>query len=501
MVALGINSIFTDIFKRNRCLILSFVYSRGLILADDTKEILLRTIRGESTNADYEILDSPEPKLYKDMFPFDAPPKMVWDGIEVPQETPEKLWITDTSFRDGQQSRDPYTVEQIVELYKYLNRIGGPNGKILMTECFLYTNRDREAVEKARSLEFEFPIISGWIRASKDDLRLAKEAKVEELGMLSSISDYHIFYKFKGLSRSQVLSKYLDVIEEGLKSGITMRAHIEDCTRADVIGVVVPFAKRLMRLSEKYGLPVKLRIPDTLGLGLPWAQAALPRSIPKIMWVLRHIAGVPSEWLEFHGHNDFHLGIANAISAWMYGASLNNTTLLGIGERAGNVPLEAMVFEYAGLKGTLDGMDTLAITEASKYYKRTVGYHIPLHYPLVGKNFNITRAGIHADGALKNIEMYLPFDTEKLLGAPPGVSITPYSGNAGVAFWINYYFNLKNSEKVDKDHGGVMKIYGEILKKFDKGEALTISDREMLSLVKKNMPEFWDNNIHRINPL
>ena len=471
-------------------------------MADATREVLLKAIRGESIDyPDYEVVDSPDPKIFKEIFPFTEPPKICWDGIDVPIEIPDKLWITDTSFRDGQQSRDPYTVDQIVELYKYLSRIGGPQGKILMTECFLYTKRDKEAVEKARALGLEYPKITGWIRASKEDLRVAKEAKVEEVGMLSSISDYHIFFKFKGLSRAQVLNKYLEVIEEGLKSGIVMRAHVEDCTRADVLGVVVPFAKRLMKLSEKYRLPVKLRIPDTLGLGLPWSQASLPRSIPKIMYVLRHIAGVPSEWLEFHGHNDFHLGIANASSAWMHGASLNNTTLLGIGERAGNVPLEAMVFVYAGMKGSLDGMDTLVITEAAQYYKRTVGYNIPPYYPLVGRNFNITRAGIHADGALKNIEMYLPFDTEKLLGVPPGVSITPYSGNAGVAFWVNYYFRLKGSEKVDKDNPGVMKIYGELVKKFDSGEALSISDREMLSLVRKLMPDFFECNKNRVNPL
>ncbi|MBC7113708.1 MAG: 2-isopropylmalate synthase [Candidatus Methanomethyliales bacterium] len=468
----------------------------------DSQERLIRAIRRDSLDyPDYEVLDTPEPKLYKELFPFESPPKIHWDGVVVPQEIPDQLWITDTTFRDGQQSRDPYTVEQIMDLYKFLNRIGGPKGKILMTECFLYTKRDREAVSSARALGLKYPIISGWIRASREDLKLAKEAKLEEVGMLSSISDYHIFYKFKGLSRSQVISKYLEVIEEGLKSGIVMRAHIEDCTRSDILGVVVPFVKKLMRLSDKYDLPVKVRIPDTLGLGVPWPQAALPRSIPKIVWILRHIAGVPSEWLEFHGHNDFHMGIANATAAWMYGASLNNTTLFGIGERAGNVPLEAMVFMYAALKGTLDDMDTLAITEVARYYRRVIGYHIPSYYPIVGKNFNITRAGIHADGALKNIEMYLPFDTEKLLGVPPGVSITPYSGNAGVAFWINYYFNLKNSEKVDKDHPGVLKIYQDVLKRFEEGEALTISDKEMLLLVKKHMPEFFDKNKNRINPL
>ena len=468
----------------------------------DARDALIKAIKAESADApDFELSDDPTPMVYKDIFPFDAPPKSLWDGITVPMEIHENLWLTDTTFRDGQQARDPYTVDQIVKLYKYLNRIGGPKGKVLMTECFLYTNRDKEAVEQCRALGLQFPGITGWIRASKEDLKLAKDAKVDEVGMLASISDYHIFYKFKGLSRSQVVSKYLEVIEEGLKQGIAMRAHIEDATRADILGVVVPFAKRLMALSEKYRLPVKIRVPDTLGLGLPWPQAALPRSIPKIMFVLRHIAGVPSEWLEFHGHNDFHMGIANATAAWMYGAALNSTTLLGIGERAGNVPLEAMVFEYAGLKGTLDGMDTLAITSVARFYKKHLSYQVPSFYPLVGRNFNITRAGIHADGALKNIEMYLPFDTEKLLGVPPGVSITPYSGNAGVAFWINYYFALKNGEKIDKDHPGVMKIYGEVLKIFESGKALSVSDRQMLSLVMKSMPDFYEANKSRINPL
>lgn len=459
---------------------------------EKTRE-LIRMINKECIDyPDYQIVDEKEPKLYKEMFPFSLPPKILWDGVIVPMDIPKELWITDTSFRDGQQARAPYTVDQIVTLYKYLHKIGGPKGKILMSECFLYTKRDKEAVRKLLELNYPYPIVSGWIRASKDELKYAKEAKVKEVGMLASISDYHIFYKFGGLSRSQVISKYLEVIEEGLKSGIVMRAHIEDCTRADILGVVVPFVKSLMRLSEKYGLPVKIRIPDTLGLGLPWPQVALPRSIPKIVWILRNICGVPSEWLEFHGHNDFHMGIANATAAWLYGAALNNTTLLGIGERAGNVPLEAMVFIYASIKGDFDGMDTRAITEVAEYYRKEIGYEIPQYYPIVGSNFTVTRAGIHADGTLKNIEMYLPFDTEKLLGRPPSVSITPYSGTAGIAFWINHYFKLKNNEKIRKDDPRVIMLHNEILKKFEEENELVISDEEMLSLVKKYFPTLFE---------
>ncbi len=96
--------------------------------------------------------------------------------------------------------------------------------------------------------------------------------------------------------------------------------------------------------------------------------------------------------------------------------------LFGIGERTGNTPLEAMVFEYAQLRGSLDGMDTTVITELKEYYEKEIGYTVPSRTPFVGKNFNVTRAGIHADGLLKNEEIYNIFDTEKFLNRPVLVS-------------------------------------------------------------------------------
>ena len=135
-------------------------------------------------------------------------------------------------------------------------------------------------------------------------------------------------------------------------------------------------------------------------------------------------AGVPSELIEFHGHNDFYKAVNNSTTAWLYGACGVNCSLFGIGERTGNTPLEAMVFEYAQLRGTLDGMDTTVITELAEYYEKEIGYKIPAGTPFVGKNFNVTRAGIHADGMLKNEEIYNIFDTEKFLNRPPFVAVS-----------------------------------------------------------------------------
>ena len=111
-----------------------------------------------------------------------------------------------------------------------------------------------------------------------------------------------------------------------------------------------------------------------MGYGIPYVGVSLPRSVPGIIYGLQHYAGVPSEMLEWHGHNDFYKAVSNAATAWLYGASSVNCTLFGVGERTGNVPLEAMVFEYASLRGTLDGMDTTAITHSSC----TFGFWIPL---------------------------------------------------------------------------------------------------------------------------
>ncbi|MEM3710394.1 MAG: hypothetical protein QXL46_05815 [Nitrososphaerales archaeon] len=432
-----------------------------------------------------EIEDKVE--LYRDIFPPGDIPRIVWDFKTVPMDLPDEIYITDTTFRDGQQAREPYTVDQMVTLFDFLNKLGGPKGIIRWSEFFPYTKRDRAAIKEIRERGYEYPKVTGWMRAKKEDLQLIKEMKLEETGILASISDYHILYKF-GLSRSQVLNKYLEVCEETLKSGISIRCHLEDITRADFYGTVVPFVKSLIRLEEKYNLPVKVRLSDTLGIGLPYPEAALPRSIPKIVYNLIHEVGLPHDRLEFHGHNDFHKGVINATTAWLYGCTYNNCTLLSIGERAGNTPLEAMVIEYIQLKGTNNGMNTKIISEIADFYE-SIGYKIPPYYPLIGKNFTVTRAGVHADGILKDTELYLPFDTEKILGKLPTIAITPYSGIAGIAFWINQYFKLNGSKKISKDDQRVRKIYEWVEKQYSKGRMTAISDKEMEKQVMKYFPE------------
>lgn len=353
----------------------------------------------------YELQDVEEPNLYRDIYDYDSVPKVAFNHRRVPMNMPEEIRITDTSFRDGQQSVEPYTVEQIVALYKLLSKLGGPYGIISQTEFFIYSKKDREAVEKCQALGLKFPEITTWIRASKEDFKLVKDLGIRETGILVSCSDYHIFKKMK-MTRSECLKHYLEVVSLAFEAGLVPRCHFEDITRADFYGFVVPFVNELTEMSRQAGIPVKIRACDTMGYGVPYPGAALPRSVAGIVYGLRHYADVPSDMLEWHGHNDFYKAVVNASTAWMYGAGAVNCSLLGIGERTGNVPLEAMVFEYASLRGSFDGMDPTVITEIADYFRNEIGYDIPEMTPFVGRNFNTTRAGIHADGLLKDEEIY-----------------------------------------------------------------------------------------------
>jgi len=436
----------------------------------------------------YQLQDVPEPNLLRDIFPYDEVPKIVFDGVVEEMDPAPEFYITDTTFRDGQQARPPYTVQQIVDMYKMLHRLGGPNGVIRQAEFFLYSDVDREAVSQCLALGYPFPEVTGWIRAVKSDFQLVKDMGLKETGILTSCSDYHIFLKLKR-TRRQAYEDYLGVVKAALDAGIKIRCHLEDATRADFYGFVVPFVSELMRLREESGIPIKVRVCDTMGFGVPFPGAALPRSVPKLIQGLRRECGVPPECLEWHGHNDFHKVLVNASAAWLYGCTYANGTLLGYGERTGNPPLEGLVMDYIALKGTADGMDTSVITEIAGYFEREIGYRIPANYPFVGRDFNVTRAGIHADGLLKDEEIYNIFDTSKILGRPPRVAVDKTSGTAGVSWWINTYFNIPPARRVDKRSEAVKKITDWVDAQYRQERTTSISDEEMLTQVRLYFPE------------
>jgi len=453
---------------------------------------------------EHPLVDTTEPNLMEETFDYDLPPLIRFDGPLVEQINGKAvefdpnsvksrdIFITDTTFRDGQQARPPYTIDQMVHLYDLLAKLGGPNGVIRQTEFFLYTKNDRETLDRCRALGHEYPECTGWIRAVKGDFRLVKEAGLKETGMLTSSSDYHIFNKLKFKNRQECMDSYCEVVDAAFEAGVRPRCHLEDVTRADWDGFILPFVDRLMRMSEQVPdeLSVKIRICDTMGFGVHYPGVELPRSVPKIIYKLNQECGVPSDRLEWHGHNDFHRVLANGGTAWLYGCDALNSTLFGFGERTGNPPLEAAVIEYISLKQDLCGVRTEMITEIADYM-RSINLPIPDNYPFVGRHFNTTRAGIHAGGLRQDERIYNIFDTAKLLNRPPRVALTDKSGADGVAHWVNEFFGLKGDERISKIK--VHKVARWVMDQYEVHDRMTaISDEELEAKVEELMPTYWD---------
>src|ERR1700724_713247 len=423
------------------------------------------------------MLDRPQPNLLRDEFPYSRIPPMRFAADAGPQALPADILITDTTFRDGQQARAPYSVEQIVSLYDLLHQLGGP--LIRQTEFFAYTPVDREAI--AACQQRPGPEVTTWMRAALDDLKAVKVTGVKETGILVSASDYHIYLKMNR-TRRQAAEDYASVVSAVIDAGIRPRCHLEDLTRADLDGFVAPLVTSLQELGRRAGVPVKFALCDRMWFGLPWPEASLPRGVPRLVKFFTRSLGVAPEHLEWHGHNDFHRGEVNTVAAWLYGCAAANGSMFGFGERTGHPPLEGLVIDYIGLHGETPGVDPTAMTRAAAYFRDQLGRPRPAKYAFAGARFNVTSAGIHADGLLKNEEIYNIFDTARILDRPLGITVNDRSGLAGIAYWINTTLGLKGAAQVRKDDPRVVAIHAEVERQYQSGRSTGFSPDEMQAL-------------------
>jgi len=373
--------------------------------------------------------------------------------------------ITDTTLRDGaQDSRIAiFPAETRLKYYDLLHKLDNGSGAIYAVEAFIYQKRDVWTLEKLLERGYEWPRVTTWTRATPKDIKLLVEVsqgKVKETGMLASASDHHIFDKLGYASKEDAIEKYLQPIVTALEHNIVPRVHLEDCTRADIYGWVIPFMQRVLDVSKGIA---KFRICDTIGWGSPDPYAALPWGVPRLFTVLRKETGAE---LEYHGHNDFGLATANTIAAWRYGAKKANVAFAGLGERTGNTSLEQLVaalIRYYGDPGfnlgALDEMRQLVDNEVIQLNDRL---------PLIGEVFTTT-AGIHQAGVGRQAAapgglIYLPFAASLFGRKEVELSrIGSLSGSEGIISVLNREFERLGSETRVKETSRVVKqIYDRI---------------------------------------
>ena len=378
--------------------------------------------------------------------------------------------ITDTTLRDGaQDSRIAiFPAETRLKYYDLLHKLDNGSGAIYAVEAFIYQKRDVWTLEKLLERGYEWPRVTTWTRATPKDIKLLVEVsqgKVKETGMLASASDHHIFDKLGYASKEDAIEKYLQPIVTALENNIVPRVHLEDCTRADIYGWVIPFMQRVLDVSKGIA---KFRICDTIGWGSPDPYAALPWGVPRLFTVLRKETGAE---LEYHGHNDFGLATANTIAAWRYGAKKANVAFAGLGERTGNTSLEQLVaalIRYYGDPGfnlqALDEMRQLVDNEVIQLNDRL---------PLIGEVFTTT-AGIHQAGVGRQAAapgglIYLPFAASLFGRKEVELSrIGSLSGSEGIISVLNREFERMGSETRVKETSRVVKqIYDRIQEEYN----------------------------------
>lgn len=319
--------------------------------------------------------------------------------------------ITDTTLRDGTQ--DPLVAlfphEAKLRYFDLLHRLDNGTGRIENVEVFIYQKRDRWVLEKMLERGYEFPKVTTWTRANPKDIRLLNDlsqGRVKETGMLASASDHHIFDKLQFRTKEVAVEKYLEPIMTALEGGIRPRIHLEDATKADICGWVIPFINRVLHETKGEAC---FRICDTMGWGIPDPHAELPTGIPRLISFIYEETGAE---LEFHGHNDFGLATANSIAAWLYGCNRVNTSFAGLGERTGNTPLEQMVAAMIRLYGD-PGLNLPILTEIAELMEAEV-YPVSSKAPLIGRRIFTTQAGLHQTGVQKQHDapgglIYLPY--------------------------------------------------------------------------------------------
>lgn len=435
-----------------------------------------------------KIMPEPDaPDYFPASFPRDSFPRYEWT---TPPELPTQAWTTETTHRDGQQGGLPLTTEQSLKIYDILCAFTGSSGAIRQAEFFVYRPADKATLEGAlERWRGGAPIEpTTWIRAAAKDVELIKALGVRETGMLASASDYHTFHKFKPGGRNQAAETYLEAVQRVVDAGIRPRLHLEDATRAS-LDFILPFAEAVWRICEPVGLRPKFRVCDTMGLGLPYEDVSLPRSIPGMIRALR-AAGADSTELEFHPHNDTGLVVANCLAAVRAGCAVINGTSLGKGERTGNAPLEQVLLHLSGMGYFSESQPDFTALNALVDLYADMGEAIPPKYPLYGRDAHRTRAGVHADGLNKFWWMYAPFNVPDLLGRPLEVSLTKDSGIAGLIFLIRQHLGLD----LPKDHPSVQELHQQLLAEFDAGRQTSIeweeiADRVQAALAEQPMPE------------
>ena len=399
------------------------------------------------------------------------------DLPKIPLPLGQEVAISDSTIRDGSQM--PGIVmkrKHKLKIYEFLHNTG-----IEKLETFVYNKRDLDAISDMQDLGYECPEITGWSRALPADIDFVLDVDgIEETGILMSVSDSHIIDKMRLSGREEAHERYVDALQYAVDHGLRTRAHLEDMTRADLHEFVYPLVHEMMEIDPD----CIIRVCDTLGLSVPFADACEPYNIPGIVDALREL-GVKN--IETHIHDDFGLSIASTLAGFLHGANWSSLTFLGIGERAGNAELEKILLFLATRVEGFEKYNLSGITKFAGYIGRHIGIRIPRNKSVVGRNVFAHESGIHTAGVIRNPFTYEAYPPE-LIGAKRQLLIGDSSGREVIRHKVEEALHELMHVKisVEKNDPRIVDIQRDIQRLYDDEQRVScISDEELTRYVEK----------------
>lgn len=341
-------------------------------------------------------------------------------------EKTKRVYIDDTTLRDGEQTAGVvFSNHEKIAIAQLLSEIGVDQIEVGVPAM---GGDEKETIKKIVDLDLDSSILA-WNRAVISDIKHSLDTGVRAIAISIAVSDIHIKHKLRQ-SREWVLDAVKKSVEFAKSKGLYVSVNGEDSSRAD-IEFLIEFAGT----AREFGAD-RFRFCDTIGLMEPF----------KTHDIIKTIIEETGIDIEMHTHNDLGMATANALAGIKAGASWVNTTVMGLGERAGNAPLEEVVMSLKLTSNIVLPVKTHMFREVAEYVASASSRTVPVWKAVVGANVFAHESGIHADGVLKNPKTYEAFTPEEV-GLERQILIGKHSGAAALrAKFREYGIELTKEE-------------------------------------------------------